>query len=515
MSTKQLFYTGIILSALLTATSAAATEPDERRDQLRGEAQASHEQVKLTLSGILEKVNLNQRPTEAQIQSAAELLETNRRNATAYDSAQKAGYMLLQSWISYYQKDPVANLNWAVRACREDMTNGDAWNSQTLFSFIYGRRPVEPQAPRPQRPQPEARRQQQPRPQPRGGRQAETIMEAPAMTFNPQAPFGQPGMLNFDLNMLRRDFFRERFARMELQTVENKKIVYNPAADVLCILFWQAEEVADPNAPGARKPAAPTAANREMEMAPMSMETTAAAYSLDNQQAYFEVMMDVLAAKKEVKFVEINTNSQAAALAAMKNHKPVAPLVAAALPQSGAAALAKVDVKIPFMAIIDKEGQVKYAGVADGFMPAFILTHITGTPIDLEAFIPANSTFSPMEMRPPMMPEMMMQDPFMMAPPTPADPNHPGAQTPPQKQYRELSEHQKLQAETQLGVANDLFGKAAARRMTSYKNYVEICRGVIRNYPDTIYAEQARQMLRKVPERQRAAYNITDAEVGQ
>ena len=518
MRIKKLFYTGIVLSVFLTSASLfAAAETDDRREQLRLEAQASYEQVKLALAGILEKVNLNQRPDAAQIQSAAELLEANRRNATVFDNTQKTGYMLLQSWISYFQNDPVANLNWAVRACREDLTNGDAWISQTLFSFIYGRRPVEPQAPRPQRPQPETRRQQQPRPQPRA-RQGEPMMETPEITYNPQAPYGQPGTLAFDLTLLRRDVFRERFGRMELQTVDNKKIVYNPAADVLCILFWKGEEAVDPNAPGAKKPALAPGHTPEMA-SPMLMDGTASSLGLDSQQAYFEVMMDVLADKKDIKFVEINTNSQAGSAAALRDHHPVAPLVAAALPQSGAAAFSRMDVKIPFMAIIDKEGQVKYAGVANGFMPAFILTHITGTPIDLEAFVPAGGTFSPMEMRPQMMmePEMMMPDPFMMAPPpAPADPNRPAPKTQAQPQkLRELPLEQQVEAEKKLAYTQGLYMKGSRSGVQSYKRGVEMCREIIRDYPNTKYAEEARHLLRQVPERQRTLYKITDAELGQ
>jgi hypothetical protein len=251
----------------------------------------------------------------------------------------------------------------------------------------------------------------------------------------------------------------------------------------------------------------------------MLMDGTASSLGLDSQQAYFEVMMDVLADKKDIKFVEINTNSQAGSAAALRDHHPVAPLVAAALPQSGAAAFARMDVKIPFMAIIDKEGQVKYAGVANGFMPAFILTHITGTPIDLEAFIPAGGTFSPMEMRPQMMmePEMMMPDPFMMAPPpAPADPNRPAPKTQAQPQkLRELPLEQQVEAEKKLAYTQGLYMKGSRSGVQSYKRGVEMCREIIRDYPNTKYAEEARHLLRQVPERQRSLYKITDAELGQ
>ena len=307
MRLKQLFWGGFLLSGLFTvvyATTGGGVDP--RREQMRQEADAVFAEIDRALTGILQKANLNQRPAEGQVQDAAALLETNRRFAPIYDSPERAVYLLLQGWVSYYQDDPVGNMNWVTRACREDMNNGDAWISQTLFSFIYGRRPLEPQPQRPQPPQPRQQQPRQQRPPPRG-RAAQTPADAVPPT-GADALFGRQGTLDFDLNMLRRDFFRERFTRQDYQTVNNQKVTYMPGRDVLCLLVWQAEETTDPNRPGAvQRP--PVESEREFS----AVSAADSRYSLDAQRAYFKALKDALASKNEVKFVEINANSAAAA----------------------------------------------------------------------------------------------------------------------------------------------------------------------------------------------------------
>ena len=51
-------------------------------------------------------------------------------------------------------------------------------------------------------------------------------------------------------------------------------------------------------------------------------------------------------------------------------------------------------------------------------------------------------------------------------------------------------------------------------RFTTPKQGVELCRRIIREYPDTTYAIQARELLRGLPERHQKRYKITDEEMG-
>ncbi|OQA03132.1 MAG: hypothetical protein BWY69_00635 [Planctomycetes bacterium ADurb.Bin401] len=48
----------------------------------------------------------------------------------------------------------------------------------------------------------------------------------------------------------------------------------------------------------------------------------------------------------------------------------------------------------------------------------------------------------------------------------------------------------------------------------TYAKPIEMCRTVIRDYPNTKYADEARVLMRQVPERFRQRYKITDEELG-
>ena len=51
-------------------------------------------------------------------------------------------------------------------------------------------------------------------------------------------------------------------------------------------------------------------------------------------------------------------------------------------------------------------------------------------------------------------------------------------------------------------------------RFTTYKKGINMCRQVINDYPNTKYEQQAREILRRVPEHQRKKYRITDEDLG-
>lgn len=54
----------------------------------------------------------------------------------------------------------------------------------------------------------------------------------------------------------------------------------------------------------------------------------------------------------------------------------------------------------------------------------------------------------------------------------------------------------------------------AKKGILNYSQSVAICRGVIKDYPNTDYAQQARELLREVPEDLRSQYNLSDEELG-
>jgi len=96
-----------------------------------------------------------------------------------------------------------------------------------------------------------------------------------------------------------------------------------------------------------------------------------------------------------------------------------------------------------------------------------------------------------------------------------ADVKQPGAQPqPPRPQPDEIEQlQQNLQAQKLYQMAETEF-KIARKPLMSYKRCVNYCREIIQKWPDSAEAAKARVLLRRVPERYRSQYNITDEEMG-
>ena len=56
--------------------------------------------------------------------------------------------------------------------------------------------------------------------------------------------------------------------------------------------------------------------------------------------------------------------------------------------------------------------------------------------------------------------------------------------------------------------------RIARKPLMSYKRCVDFCRQIIQRWPDSAEAAKARVLLRRIPERYRKQYNITDEEMG-
>ncbi|GAI61286.1 unnamed protein product [marine sediment metagenome] len=88
------------------------------------------------------------------------------------------------------------------------------------------------------------------------------------------------------------------------------------------------------------------------------------------------------------------------------------------------------------------------------------------------------------------------------------------ADEPPQPQPDEIEQlQQNLQAQKLYQMAETEF-RIARKPLMSYKRCVDFCRQIIQKWPDSAEAAKARVLLRRIPERYRKQYNITDEEMG-
>ena len=94
-----------------------------------------------------------------------------------------------------------------------------------------------------------------------------------------------------------------------------------------------------------------------------------------------------------------------------------------------------------------------------------------------------------------------------------AEPKQPAASS---KEPQPTSDEEKvatnLQAQKLYEMAEVKF-KIGRKPLMSFKKCVDYCRELIEKYPDTAEAAKARVLLRRIPERRRKKWNITDEEL--
>ena len=219
---------------------AGTSEKDLQKEKMRQEATKSFPEVSDALTGILEKVSMNQVAEAAAIEQSHQLLDENKRNGWAYDDAQKGEYMLLQAWTSFYEGNSEDAVNWSMRAAKTDAANGDAWISQGLFCMLNGKRPMMPRVKKPKA----KRRNDSDGSRPRSSRRKNVEGMSPFESSSTSTkPYGEEGVLEFDMSLLRSEMLKKRFDRSEYHSVDGSAVEYIPGEDTLCVLFWQLKEV--------------------------------------------------------------------------------------------------------------------------------------------------------------------------------------------------------------------------------------------------------------------------------
>ncbi|MBA7694693.1 hypothetical protein ES703_103306 [subsurface metagenome] len=85
---------------------------------------------------------------------------------------------------------------------------------------------------------------------------------------------------------------------------------------------------------------------------------------------------------------------------------------------------------------------------------------------------------------------------------------------PPKPEFKKLSEIEEIQAQRlfEAAMTERKMGRLPGIRL-GYKKMVDHCREIIRRWPDSEYAFNAKRMLADIPERYRKMYNITKEEI--
>lgn len=480
-------------------------QEDPRRQALQQQAQEAAGFLEKALDDFFGQINEYKDPGEIYVKSASVLLEESRRHMGMFEDPAKARYMLLQGWVDYSTGDVESALASSARACRMDASNRDAWVSQQYFSLLLSKRPIQPRPPRSA--------------MPRGLLGAAGEMTPELNTR--QVLYGTSGKLDFNPETLRHDLLGKTLKPFSGSFLDGTPLNYQPNENgpVLCLLIWEVplERLTEERPVPTDQPLLYTPSRQPL---PAGAAEGTAESSADGSPAVLPAQLKVLeqlkeqaarAGKKEIVFLSVLTNKPdqkpAVERYLAENPHPLPVLYAA-----GNTTDLVLEAKTPFAALVDKSGQFRFAGSAEGFMLPMLLRHLSGVVFQKPAsqisagleggYLPTRAVTDPNR------PALPAADPNLR---TPAGPGFGAVSA--QKESDEM--YEEVCGADQLAAAQDFFLKAAGKQLVSYRKGVDLCRYVIRNCPHSKNAEAARELLRtKVPEDQRETLGLTREELG-
>jgi hypothetical protein len=478
------------------------------------------------LKEILTRVNVNQQPDAELIEKALTHLKGCRTFLTKFTKPQVGEYYMLTAWVNHFRGDSKNALRAIQKAYKTYNQNFDVRASDTAISLLTGNKPSKP----------------------------------------PKRPVTLEGekILDLDTTSFRNDLLGRTVTPFQANCLNSTTFNYTPGQVGLCIMFWQLKEnrkldsvanpddnstiidttiidttitdstITDPNRnPVAVKPEKPALKpNPENDRSSRSSrsnpdrgssgrsggrpsmigvgntydtptEVSGNATTLEEEMSAFRKLYLNTYGNENLKFLAINTGQPAELSMAInrlaESSWPWAQAMAK-LPQSGTEQFADISVKKPTIVIVDKTGTIKYAGSTKGFLPKMILTKITGIQPASEPLQAAT-----IEQTPPIRPQEQVQPVVPVVPVNPVQNNTP----------QELAPEDDFQAQKLIGAARDLFLAKDARKLITPKRGIELCRQIMKDYPNTKYDDEARTLLREnVDPRHRRRYNITDEEMG-
>lgn len=473
--------------------SRSADQPSDSSSQVNEAAQQIDAELKTILMGI----NTQRRLDQQTLATAEQAAKTARKYVTKFEKKAQCDYSLLTAWLYHFAADPQKACLSAAKAYKADPENNDARVSQVALAIIAGKKPdLRP---------PATRRTQSSR-----------SKKDPSLDFEIKRP---KGILDFNVDEIRTNVIKPKVERLQLNCANSTTFSYAPGDSNLCILFWQLAEKTNAPAidiPAEQSPYEPNGLTRvKVNSKKNKQSDDEYDYILDPLEKQFVGFANIFAANinnPAVKFLAINTDSPANRSEAIReiiqNPKPWAQVIASdKQSKADMFAATKIDTEKPIMAIVSKNGTLIYTGPAAGFLAPMIVQSLTpATLADKQAY--QNPT--PQNRQP----QVTRKEPTT-PPETPTQPNSPAPTTtrtatpPTTDSYMQVG--QEYQAGKDLSYAKQYIDMG---KYTTYKKGVDMCRNIMRKYPDTKYAEEARKLLRKVPERHKERYNITDEETG-
>jgi hypothetical protein len=431
-------------------------------------------EVSAALEEMLKMVNEGKRPSKEEIVAIETMLQENKRNLMRFDEPGKVAYYMLSAWNSYF----AGNADAAVQAIQAGIKSGpDDPDMKATYAAIATGLEKYPLMARLAPARPAAAQKKK-----KAGE--EESMSSPA---------GSSGVLNFDFGALRAQAVSRKLAIAEATFDCVGGVTFSPAkSDLVCMLVYR------------------TIAPREKAAASHSQSVEESISSSDSGTASAEgfgsLMLDYVGCEK-VSFVGVSLDDAAAKLNVMREASAKRwfwpQIMAQDAKNRSLMEFAKFDITQPTMAIVTKDGTIAYMGAPTGFLPKMLLAKATDNYV-ARLFTPG----SPID--PNTRKGRGVVDPNT-ARRRPADPNLLRSKGQGEEDISQMTSD--LQAETLYNHAKSFLKGTRTTTLTAGPG-VQLCRQILRQYPDTEYAAKARELLRDLPDEIKTRYNITNEEMG-
>ncbi|MEN6387093.1 MAG: hypothetical protein ABFD79_18080 [Phycisphaerales bacterium] len=525
---KQLVSTVIILSSLISYSNciSAPREPQqprepsarqqamaERRQQFETEAVAAIPEIEAEYNKYVSYVNTGRVPDDANVREGLRFLTKNKKFVTLLNKQHKGGtYYALSAWVSYFDGKPDKVQKQIAEGIKQGTTDkkfidtayalsilNQDFNSIGQLSSLTEKIAAE-----------------------------DTNFTAVEPAYTPD----QSGdVLNINVNNIKPNVIGKDFSPL---TMGNDKVI-------ISVLLWEIdanelERFAPP------KPVEPNDSNKPVDAnnPPPPVEEPPV-----EQQTFQPVEMpDVVAftnlSKRYNKnpktvFVGINFNdpSKIKYVENWMAKNPQSWQSAPPLEQVQQLVISLIGERPtkPMLLIAGPDKKIRYAGDVNSILPNMIIQKILTNP---QEFAEPNDVNAPAKT-----PDVNSQPQIELMEPAPApsdtntvppqtqnqpqpqvtEPNTQNNQTPaataPQTENKNASDDFfDPRAETLLENAKAFFKIGNRQMYHAYAKPIEMCRTVIKDFPNTKYEQEARVLMRQVPERFRERYHITDAELG-
>lgn len=488
----------IVLAFGSTACFAQRSDRSDRtrdRRQLREEKLKQQEQqakdylkdVENQLDDYIKAYNELNFPSQQQVEEAKKALFKGKKSLRYLSREDKAKAILLDSWLSFYGGDAKRAMLESGKAYAMDPLNGDSWATHVIFSVLQGKTPKPKIRPRPPR---------------RGEKQKEMI----------------PPNLEF--------YMDDEVVRLNGKRVEGISQVFADSqieSDYAAVLFWKIPEFDEEEF--AKEISNLKLEDAERKARQRQQEIDAITKQIQAELTAFS-QLGIAGNTGEIIFAAVNINSEEKRQQALEfvkaNSAKDEEMTKIALGMNTSSVDLPGDLRLlrdqqtPVMVIVSRSQIIEYAGSSRGPLAKLVIEKVVpGVSFKTQSkSSKKDMDFNPMMDTLPTKSKENVSDSNSLPEDSKTQDSkkkQSNTKSKKNKQYRQLTPEEEVQAQRILQKAQMFRGSHT--RLGQSRRVVEACREVIEKYPGTIYEEQAKEILRSVPERHRKKLGITEEEI--